>query len=454
MSSFKSVNLSAQMTDALAKMGYVMMSPIQEQVIPKILRGESLVATSATGSGKTHSFLVPIIERINLKKHEVQAIILSPTRELAKQTYDFAKAFTKFYPSLRVRLLSPEVEKTRSKEQLNNHPHIIIATPGRLIDLGITDATINMMAAEMIVLDEADMLLDLGFVDDINRFIDSLINPTLMVFSATLNDKVGRLIEKYIKAENYIKLDNMTSNNVKHYAVDVKHGDLMRTILTFIKIKNPYFLMIFASKKETVDKVYAFLKSEKINIGVIHGGLETRERKTMMRRIRDEEFNVVVCSDMAARGIDISDVTEVLNIDLPKDLSFYFHRAGRTGRFDQKGECYTFYNSDTVEGILKLEKLNVKFEYLTLKDDELKPGKPIAAKRIFKTTANKELDAKIKKAVAFNSTSEVKPGYKKKVKDAVNKAKRDHRREIIREDIKKRKVERYKDKARREKSDE
>ena len=163
MASFKSFALSPKMISCIEKIGYKEPSKVQELVIPAALRKESMVVTSETGSGKTHAFLIPIINNIVISSHSVQAIIVSPTRELAKQTYDFAKQFCDTFKGLRVQLFSSQVEKNRNVSKLNNTPHIIIATPGRLLDLGLDDKNINLSTAQYVILDEADMLMDMGF---------------------------------------------------------------------------------------------------------------------------------------------------------------------------------------------------------------------------------------------------------------------------------------------------
>lgn len=448
MASFKSYNLSNTMVEGLESLGYTNPSEIQELVIPKLLRKESVLATSQTGSGKTHSFLIPIIDKIDLNNNQIQAIIVAPTRELAKQTFTFAREFQQFFPKLKIQLLSSEIAKNRNVEALANTPHLIVATPGRLSDVATKEKVINLSEVTYLVLDEADMLMELGFFEDIEKILMSLNNPIVSVFSATINDKIGRLIERYISSDNYIKLDNYTSLSVEHVAIDIKHQSLENAVLDFIKIKPSYLLLVFASKIETVDKIYRHLKSNGVKVGVIHGDLPPRERKNRMKRIINDEFSVIVCSDMAARGIDLDNVTDVLSVDLPKDLSFYFHRAGRTGRFNASGVSYVFYNVDTISDMRRLLALNVDFKYLVLKNDSLQEGKKIDEKKVFKSRNNTELEKEIKKAISVNKSNKVRPGYKKKVKDAVEKAKRKYRRDIIKKDIKKRQVERAKEKNR------
>ena len=450
MSSFKSFNLTSDMLSAIESIGYSAPSKVQELVIPRVLKKESLVVTSETGSGKTHSFLIPIIQSIDLSDNHIQAIIVSPTRELARQTYDFAREFLNSYPELKLQHLTSQVEKSRSENKLENNPHIIVATPGRLLDLGVNKSETNLSTTKFIVLDEADMLMDSGFVNDINTMLESVPNASKLVFSATINSKLARLIERFIGADHVITLDNMTNSKVEHYAIDIRHQKINDAVESFIKVVQPYFLLLFASKKEDVNKIYEHLKAHGYNVAMIHGDLEKRERKNIMRRIKDLEFQIVVCSDMAARGLDIDNVSDILNVDLPRDLSFYFHRAGRTGRFYKDGKCFTFYNDDDTSNILKLKEMGVSFIYKVLKNDEIKDGKEINAKpKRFKKNKDQELERDIKRAISETKKTKVKPGYKKAVKVAVEKVKRKHHRKMIRENIRKERVKRYKEEARK-----
>lgn len=449
MSSFKSFSLSSTMIEALETLGYKKPTPIQEVVIPCALRGESLLATSETGSGKTHAFLIPLIENIDFSIDEVQAIIFSPTRELAAQTYSFLKEFHEKFPFLRVRLLSSGDDKNRTIGKLKTAPHIIIATPGRLHDLSFNEGAINAMTAKHVVLDEADMLTELGFLDTIDDIVSRLKNPSIYVFSATIKENFIPFLAKYVKPEHRFLLADKSStpNRVSHYVVDIKHQNEIDTLVDFISVINPYLCLVFSSTKAKVDEVYNALLNKNLNVGVLHGDLTSRERKQMMKRILNHDFQIVVCSDMASRGLDITGVSEIINLDLPKDLAFYFHRAGRTGRYDQKGNCYTFYNQDSVDNVKRLLTAGVQLKYLSFKNNVLKEEETFASKKKKNRKKDSELEKEIKIAISKNKSKKVKPGYKKKVKIAVEKAKKRHKRKIIKADIRRQRVERYKKEA-------
>lgn len=435
---------------SLNRQGFVNPSSIQLRSIPKALKGETLMVQSATGTGKTLCFLVPIIENVDLKNQSLQSIIVAPTRELAQQIYDFAIPFTKEFNGLKIRLFKSGEEKENTLKGLGVAPHIVIGTPGRLADV-LQDGALSLRNVKTIVFDEADMLLKEGYFSEIDKFALRIEKPQYLVFSATLEANLAHELEKYVGPNiPVVNEDIMTSNNVKHYLVDIRHEDKLVALEKTIKCINPYLLLVFASKKETANEAYSFLKSHKYKVGLLTGDLNARERKNVMKQLKNEEIYILVCSDMAARGLDINDVTDVINIDLPNNLEFYYHRAGRTGRFDKSGNCFTFYNNDQTARPLRLVQEGVPFIYKTLRNDELVDGHPIEKSHPTKRKVDEELENRIRKinAQAKGKNKKVKPGYKKKIRDEIAKAKQKHRREIIKKDIRRQRVERYKKEGR------
>lgn len=448
--SFKGINLSEKMLKSLNRQKYFSPSSIQLNSIPKALKGETLMVQSATGSGKTLCFLIPIIENIDLKSQFVQAIIVAPTRELAQQIYDFAIPFSEEFEGLKIRLLKSGEERNQSTKGLSVAPQIIIGTPGRLAD--ILNDSLSLSHVKTIVFDEADMLLKEGFFTEINTFVIKVKNPQFLVFSATLEANLSYELEKYVGPNiPVINETVLTSKNVSHYLIDIRHQDHLEALEQVINIINPYLLLVFASKKETVNEVYNALKSKKYKVGILTGDLNSRERKNVMKQLKNENIFILICSDMAARGLDINDVSDVINIDLPSNLEFYYHRAGRTGRFNKTGNCYSFYNNDNVSGPLKLISEGVDFKFLALKDNKLIETKSIEKTHPTKRKMNEELEKEIRKinAISKSKNKKVKPGYKKKRKEEIAKAKQKHRREIIKKDIRRQRVERYKKESRR-----
>lgn len=443
--SFKSFNLSDLMIKSLARQGYLSPSSIQTRVIPKALKGGNIVAQSETGSGKTHAFIIPIIENLQLDSDRLQALIITPTRELAQQIYAFLEAFKGDYPKLHARLFTAGKETERTFRQGMRVPHVIIGTPTRIKTMLEAKSLIGLGSVKTLVLDEADMLMEMGYFADIDIIYRLLkAPPQMMVFSATIEFNLRKNLEKYVGADFVIEMDDVkTAKTVGHHAIDVKHGDRLHAIEIFIKTLNPYLLIIFASRKEQVATISSYLKSAGHDNIMLHGDMSARERKSAYKLIGANKHRLIVASDLAARGLDIKDVSEVLNFDLPKDLTYYFHRAGRTGRFGASGQCYSFYNSDTVTQLEKLIESGVSFSFHELRDDTIISTDKIARRKTRKKKVDPDLERQIKHAAAKVKTDVVKPGYKKKVRDAVAKVKRKHKREIIRKDIRRQRVARY-----------
>ena len=445
--SFKAINLSEKMIKSLTRQGYFSPSPIQLRVIPRALKGETLMVQSATGSGKTHSFLIPVIENIDLKNQVTQTLIIAPTRELARQIYEFAYKFVNEYKELKISLFISGREKEKTIQGLSIAPHIIIGTPGRILDV-LKENVLSLRNVNTVVLDEADMMLKEGHFAEVVEITSYLsVKPQYLVFSATLEHNLKVELSKFVGVNlDIVNEDVLTSKNVTHYLIDIKHNDYLEATRDFIRQYNPYLLLIFASTKEKAKEVYVYLKEEGCKVGLLTGDLSSRERKSIMKMVKNENIYILVCSDVASRGLDIEDVSDVLNVDLPNNLEFYFHRAGRTGRFDKKGNCYSFFNNDSISKPLELLSHGVAFTYLSLKDHTFVEGKPIEKKHPTKSKLDPELSKEIKKinAMSKGKNKKVKPGYKKKVKDDIAKAKQKHRREMIKKDIRRQRVERYK----------
>lgn len=443
---FSAFNINKDLIKILEQNGYVETTPIQQVVIPKALKGENIIAKSETGSGKTHAFLIPIIENC-VESNLLQAIILAPSRELARQTYKFANQIISdmSYKKITVKLFISGEDSNKDLKSFKNGCNILIATPGKLRSL-IEESDFDMSMVKTLVLDEADMLLDSGFFDTIDAIFKKCDkNLQVEVFSATISEGLEVFLKKYISPDYVVTSTNneLTSKTVKHYFINTKHKDINELLLLFIDQFNPYLLLIFANSKKKTRDIYNFLSSKKIKCGILSGELEARERKSMLRRINNDEFRVVVCSDLVSRGLDIQNVSDVLSVDLPNNLEYYYHRAGRTGRNFKTGNSYVFYDHDTFDLPLKLINDGLEVNFLKVENNSFVPmASPIKEKKRSKKMPT-ELDIAIKKAKITTMTKKVKPGYKKKVKTAIEKVKRKHRREIIRKDIRRQREERY-----------
>lgn len=429
--SFKRFNLSNQMLTSLNRQGYELPSPIQEKVIPKALKGANIVAQSETGSGKTHSFLIPMLEQIDFNNQNVQALIISPTRELARQTFSFLNAFNIEFPLLKTKLFISGIEKDKTFRKGSLVPHIIVATPNRLQTILVGEDLISLQDVKMFILDEADMLMEFGYFKEIDS-IFQLFKKALqvMVFSATFEAHLKVHLEKYVGANFSIEVsEQKTAALVKHYALDIKHQDPFKMILTFIKQYRPYLLIIFANLKEEVDNISRYLSENNLKHIKIHGDLKARQRKASYKKILSDEYPIIVASDLAARGLDIDNISEVLNYNLPNDLTYYFHRAGRTGRFFSEGKCFSFYNVDTLKQIEQLEKQNINFTFLEIKNNEFVIKKVDKEKKIAKQE-DTEYIKKIKKVVIETKGKKVRPNYKKKMRHSIKKVTKKYQQNI------------------------
>ena len=448
MALFKSFNIPGWLIQKLTSLGYTKTTGIQELVIPQALKGKSLVVRSETGSGKTHCFLVPIVSNIDTKLDELQSLIIAPTKELANQIYNFLSQLTE-KTEIRIKLVSSTQNKDRSIENVKAKPHIIVGTIGKLHDLFIDDSYISTKYIKTLVLDEADMLLEQGFADLVDSFMQKLEKPQILVFSATINQSLQYILEKYIESDFVITSDseNMTSKNVTHYALDIKHREIEVAVDKFIASKPCFCMMIFCSKKEMVQPIYSHLKENGFSATYITGDLSKQERKNVIKAVNLMKYQYVVCSDLASRGLDIQNIDVVLSIDVPNNIEYYFHRAGRTGRFDKIGESFIFYNADTQGNIKKLMSNGLKVNFIKFGDgNTFVETKPIDYKKIYKSSAKQELYNEISK-IRKSGSKKVKPGYKKKIEREVDRAKSRYRREIIRKDIRKQREERYKNEA-------
>ena len=425
---FNSFNLNKDLVQALNTLGYITPTKVQELIIPKALKKENLIVQSQTGSGKTHSYLIPIFN--SLENNEfVQCIIVAPTRELARQIYSFSMEINQEYGNFKVKLFVSGEDSNKDLSSFKNGANLIIATPGKILNL-ISSSEIDFSKLKTIVLDEADMLIDNTFINEIDKFLSHFVDYQIMVFSATIDKKSENFLNKYIKNENFIFLDkeNKTNTNVKHVFINTKHFDKKKCLLSLISQINPFLLLVFLNSKKETKEYYQFLQENGVNCGILSGDLDSRERRSMIKRVNKYEFKVVVCSDMASRGIDIVGVSDVINISIPNNIEYYFHRAGRCGRNNYQGTSYVFYDNENIQLPLKLIEQNLQVEFKKMTNDfNLVPDSPFKREnKKFVTKKDEELDKKIKINVNKVRSNKVKPGYKKKLKLIADRTKKQY----------------------------
>lgn len=437
MLQFSSFSLKPLMVETLRGLGYVSPTSVQQQALPKILRGESLIARFQTGSGKTHAFLIPLMNRLH--RSGLQTIIISPTRELAQQTYTFAMELKSATPIQKITLLTGGVDIHHDVEAFQPLPELLIATPGRLVELLKSPFHQALIQASSIVLDEADMLFDQQFMVTMDAFLSLLKSPQILAFSASLSPALLGFLKRHIRVKETIEQDqaSITPIRITHALVNLHHRDMLSTLVEFIQFIQPFKVIIFASTVAMVKKIDDYLNHRNVTHEVIHGDLTNRERRQHLKRIQQDEVEIIVASDIASRGLDIDHISHVISVDLPMDLQYYFHRAGRSGRYQSEGKSFVFYHQGEQNRIDQLTAQGVKFEYLSFKDGVLKTVTRFEPRSMHHHD-DLAVQKEIKRAIAQTKSNQVKPGYKKKVKLAIDKVRRKFKRKAIQKIIRKR----------------
>lgn len=426
MSKYTDYQLKPFLQDAVAKLGFVEPTPIQKEMIPLVLKGKSAIGQAHTGTGKTHSFLIPIVQRLNEEKQEVQAVITSPTRELAQQIFDALQQLVEG-TSIQAKLFIGGTDKQRSIDKLKTQPHIVVGTPGRIKDL-VKENALLVHTANLLVVDEADLAFDMGFIEDIDGFASHMPeNLEMFVFSATIPEKLQPFLKKYIDSPVHIHMNDKrpVAENIDFYLVPVRSKSRDTRLVEVIKSINPFLAVIFCNTRKTAEHVAGYLAEQGIRSGQIHGDLSPRDRKKMMKQIRDLEFQFIVATDLAARGIDIQGISHVINYEIPEDLEFFIHRVGRTARAGNKGTAITLFKPEDEDALVRVEKMGIPFEQKDIKNGEWIDLKD-RHQRKNRVKQENEIDVKAKALV--RKPKKVKPGYKRNMKWEMEKIKKRERR--------------------------
>ncbi|MGX7150459.1 DEAD/DEAH box helicase [Enterococcus ureasiticus] len=430
MSSFKQFQFNDFIMEALADKGFEQPTEVQEKLIPVIKKGKSVIGQSQTGSGKTHTFLLPLMNKVNPQLDEVQILITAPSRELANQIYQEAIQIAKFsQPEIRVTNFVGGTDKQRQIAKLKHQqPHVVIGTPGRILDL-MNEQALKAHTAFAFVVDEADMTLDMGFLEEVDQIAGRLPNKLqMLVFSATIPEKLKPFLKKYMENPviEHIQPKNIISETIDNWLISTKGKDKNRLIYQLLTIGHPYLVIIFANTKQRVDEITDYLKDQGLKVAKIHGDISPRERKRVMRQVQDLEFQYVVATDLAARGIDIEGVSHVINAEVPSDLDFFIHRVGRTGRNGLDGTAITLYSPADEEAISEVEELGIKFQPKEIKNGELIDTYD-RNRRTKREKSKDALEDPTLIGLVKKKKKKIKPGYKKKIEWAIsasNKQKR------------------------------
>lgn len=341
--SFNDFNLSAEMVAALAEKGFTTPSPIQALVIPEFLREKAnIIGQAQTGTGKTAAFGIPIIETIT-KSGSIKAIVLTPTRELAVQVCEEMYSLIG-KRDLRISAVYGGASIENQVRNIKRGSDIIVGTPGRVMDL-MERGVINLRNLEFFVLDEADEMLNMGFVEDIEKILQTT-NPEkkMLFFSATMPSSILQIAKKYMGQFKTLKVENkeVTTKLTEQIYFEVREGDKFEALCRVLDFEQDFFGIIFCRTKIEVDEVSKHLKNRSYAVDSLHGDITQSQRTKTLAEFKEKIVNILVATDVAARGIDVNNLTHVINYSIPQEAESYVHRIGRTGRAGQKGIAITF----------------------------------------------------------------------------------------------------------------
>lgn len=341
---FEEMNISNEICRAVLDMGFEEATPIQSQAIPVILEGKDIIGQSQTGTGKTAAFGIPCLERINPEDRRLQALILCPTRELAIQVSEEFRKLLKYKDNIRVLPIYGGQPIDRQITALKKGAQVVIGTPGRVMD-HMRRRTIKAETVQMMVLDEADEMLDMGFREDIETILVKIPEDhQTLLFSATMSPEILDITKRFQRDPEFIKIvrKELTVPNIEQYYFDVKEKTKLDALTRIIDVYDPNLAMVFCNTKKRVDDLVEMLQGRGYFAEGLHGDLKQPQRDKVMQKFRNGTIEILVATDVAARGIDVDDIDVVFNYDVPQDEEYYVHRIGRTGRAGKAGKAFTF----------------------------------------------------------------------------------------------------------------
>jgi len=354
---FHDLGVEIRFLKAVHKMGFTEPSEIQRHLIPVALEGRDVMGQARTGTGKTAAFGLPVLQRID-PALGLQAICLAPTRELAVQVTAELKMLTAF-ADLRVVAIYGGQRMSAQLHQLGRKPHMVVGTPGRIMDF-MRRGALNISGCKFVVLDEVDRMLDIGFREDIRTILSKVTAERQTIFvSATFTDEIKRLAARYMRdpVEVNVSQDHMTVEEVDQSYISVERHDKFRVLTMVLKQEDPPVTIVFTNTKAAARKLAKKLFDRGINAHEIHGDLMQRKRDRVMDQFRKNKIQVLVATDLASRGIDVSHITHIVNYDIPPDPDVYVHRIGRTARMGARGTAITFVTAEEGKELTNVEKL-------------------------------------------------------------------------------------------------
>ncbi|MDF2633211.1 MAG: box helicase domain protein [Pelosinus sp.] len=339
---FENYAFSKEILKALKDLGYETLTKVQEEVIPLALIGKDIIVQSQTGSGKTAAFAIPVCEKIEVEQKNPQVLVLTPTRELAVQLKQDISNIGRF-KRIRCAVVYGRQPMEIQKRELRQRVHIIVGTPGRTLD-HIERKNMNLEEVQYLIIDEADKMLDMGFIEEVEAIIKVLpTNRVTMLFSATMPDRIQDICKKYMKHPIKIEVEseNPKSENISQVYYEVEENEKYNLVTNIIYTQRPNSCILFCNTREKVETLFEKLKQQGYSCGSLHGGMEQRDRLDSIQGFKRGEFQFLIATDVAARGIHIDDISLVVNYDMPLDNESYVHRIGRTGRAGNEGTAIT-----------------------------------------------------------------------------------------------------------------
>ena len=359
MKSFDALGLSGEVLEAVRQLGFETPTPIQEQAIPILLKGNTdFVGLAQTGTGKTAAFGLPLIELVNESDHTTQALILAPTRELSVQITTDLEKFAKAVKNLNIVTVYGGASISEQIRKVRRGAHIIVATPGRLIDL-LSRKVVNLTTVKYVILDEADEMLNMGFKEDIDEILLTTPNEkNVWLFSATMPKEVREISKKYMNNPQELTMGerNVGNENIDHQYIMVDERDKYLALKRFVDYTPDIFALVFCRTKIDTQKIAEHLIKDGYNADSLHGDLTQQQRDRVMRSFKNKTLQLLVATDVAARGIDVSNITHVVHMNMPDEMEYYTHRSGRTARAGKKGISLAIVSRREIIRIQQVER--------------------------------------------------------------------------------------------------
>lgn len=360
MNSFSDFSLREELTRAVSDMGFETPTPIQQKVIPQLLSQPSdIIALAQTGTGKTAAFGLPLLHHTDVAQKHVQALVLSPTRELCMQIQEEFKKYGYYMRGLKTTAVYGGVPIMGQIREVKAHPQVIVATPGRLIDL-LERKAISLEQVQTVVLDEADEMLNMGFREDIELILKSAVNRKhTWLFSATMNNDVRNIAKRFMtKWEEFsVARENVGNENIDHQYFVASHHNRFETLRRLLDFTPGIYGIIFVRTRQDCQDISEKLMKAGYHVSPLHGDMDQKMRSKVMDRFKNKSLQAIVATDVAARGIDVNDITHVINYELPDDPEVYTHRSGRTGRAGKSGICMSIVTPKEISSIRQIERL-------------------------------------------------------------------------------------------------